>query len=585
MNPPDPPPTPLGLVHEGWHHLRAQRPLAAWASWQRALRLAPDDPAALRAVETLERAEEVPAAARAAYRFQTPADDAQRARWNARLRGRGLDDLDAASAAFEGLARDDPADAHAWLNLALCRAWLGRNAEAIDALDRVVTLLAPADNERAADAWTLAEVLRLGGGAEALADDFRYVWTAGAPAGGFDDRLFERWPHLAPADVPSDPLTGSQPVDGATVYEWLDRAPLPPGAATARGDELPRVLAAVIRTPALLRLSSPDPSGFSRLDDPGLDDARRALGPARRERTPLPLAWADAALAAFRLPAGLEPRDRDDLTRSAVEHYYENLWVHRERVALGGRSPLETARSAARGDLEARARLSAVVRFREQLGTRPSHAPVYQGYPFDRLRRRLGLLPGASASGAVDPDDPSCMSEPELDALDPAALDDHRLVDAFLSASHLGDDARTSRTAAEVVRRGPSTLGRLDPVRVFGPLVRESLRRGETAQALEWIDRARSTAEGPPARTFAVWSAELHARSGSPSTALHIYQNLLERPDADAALALDAAETLLDNGHDREAAPLLLEARDRARDSGDDAVLRKAEDLLSRTVN
>ena len=53
---------------------------------------------------------------------------------------------------------------------------------------------------------------------------------------------------------------------------------------------------------------------------------------------------------------------------------------------------------ASRGDAVARAKLTAVVRLREQLGNRPSALLLYQGYPFDRLRRRLGLelvYPGA----------------------------------------------------------------------------------------------------------------------------------------------------------------------------------------------
>ena len=35
----------LALIHQGWDHLQRQRPLAAWASWHRALRIKPDDPA------------------------------------------------------------------------------------------------------------------------------------------------------------------------------------------------------------------------------------------------------------------------------------------------------------------------------------------------------------------------------------------------------------------------------------------------------------------------------------------------------------------------------------------------------------
>ena len=39
----------LALVHEGWNHLMSQRPLAAWGTWQRALRLDPDATAARQA--------------------------------------------------------------------------------------------------------------------------------------------------------------------------------------------------------------------------------------------------------------------------------------------------------------------------------------------------------------------------------------------------------------------------------------------------------------------------------------------------------------------------------------------------------
>ena len=56
--------TCTSLIHEGWDHLRSQRPLAAWASWQRALRIEPHSAAALRALSTLESAKDLPLAAR-----------------------------------------------------------------------------------------------------------------------------------------------------------------------------------------------------------------------------------------------------------------------------------------------------------------------------------------------------------------------------------------------------------------------------------------------------------------------------------------------------------------------------------------
>jgi tetratricopeptide (TPR) repeat protein len=242
-------------------------------------------------------------------------------------------------------------------------------------------------------------------------------------------------------------------------------------------------------------------------------------------------------------------------------------------------TPLEAARRAARGDVVARARLSAVVRYREQLGARPTHAAIYQGYPFDRLRRRLGLL-SHEASDALDADDVSCMGERELDGLDPSALDDHRLADAFTSALALRDDARTARFAAALARRPAPARARLDPEALFAPLVRESLRLGDPEEALDWLKSALADADGPRARAFTVWSAEIHARSGHPEAALRAYQELLERADGDAALALDGAETLLDNGYPDHALPLLLDARTRARRTGDRRTLRRAEALL-----
>src|SRR5947209_7984494 len=132
----------LALVQEGWSHLQLQRPQAAWAAWQRALRVAPGSPAALEALKTLESAAELPLAARAVYRFMTARDPDRRARWDERFRGRDLEQLDDAEAAFADLADDDPSDAAAAYNEGLCLAWMGANVEAIGALDRAVRLLA-----------------------------------------------------------------------------------------------------------------------------------------------------------------------------------------------------------------------------------------------------------------------------------------------------------------------------------------------------------------------------------------------------------------------------------------------------------
>ena len=193
------------LVHEGWDHLRARRPLAARASWQRALRLGDDTSAAAQAIATLESAADLPAAARTVYRLRPPADAARREAWDDRLRGLagggagsggGLGDADLAAMAdaFGRLASAGPPDPAAWYNRALCLAWLGSNREAVTCLARAVELEADPALDRAVEAWTLAELLRQG---EARGAGRR-------PAVRLHDRLGPSRYRLAARRVPRD---------------------------------------------------------------------------------------------------------------------------------------------------------------------------------------------------------------------------------------------------------------------------------------------------------------------------------------------------------------------------------------------
>jgi tetratricopeptide (TPR) repeat protein len=572
----------LELVHEGWSHLQLQRPLAAWASWHRALRRAPAFPAATQALATLESALELPAAARAVYRFMPPADAAARTRWKQRVpdvgnsNGNGDGNLDDAAAAFASLAAADAGDAAAAFNEGLCFAWLGRNTEAIAALDRAVRVLAATDFDRATMAWMLAEVLRQGGGAEALADDLSY-------AGIIDDpptdaiRLLGQSATLVPVAIPRDPASGEQLRADTQVFEWLDR-PLPAGdAEPPRRALVPRLLATLVLTPRALRVSSPDPHALEAIDEP----LGRLLGAAfrsiRRTAVPLPLPLLDAAVWTFRLPPRLERPLRDELTREAVESYFEDRWIHVNRKGLDGLSPLEAAHRIGE-DVVLRARLTAVVRFREQLGARPRTAELYQGYPFDRLRRRLGLP--LNDPEAVDVRDVSCASAAELDRLDPATLDDVRLADAFESAAGLHDDYRTARFAAVLARLKQPPLCRLELPAVFAPLVRQAMAAGQPAVALEWLDRARALEPEQRGSTFEVWRAEVYSRSSDPDAALRTYQAILEGSPRGAAVAMDAALTLLDNGYEEHARVLLRHARRRALEAGDAESVARVASLL-----
>ena len=189
------------LIHEGWNHLTSQRPLAAWGSWQRVLRADPDSRAAQQALATLESAADLPLAARASYRFRQPVEPARRSAWDARMRDQADHELDSTADVFGRLAAEDPTDSAAWYNRALCLAWMGKNVEAIGCLDRVVGLEAERGFDLAVDAWTLAEVLRQGGGAEALADDLRFACTI-AWNPGDTPWLLDEFPEIQRIAVP-----------------------------------------------------------------------------------------------------------------------------------------------------------------------------------------------------------------------------------------------------------------------------------------------------------------------------------------------------------------------------------------------
>jgi tetratricopeptide (TPR) repeat protein len=576
----------IELVHEGWDHLRSWRPLAAWGSWQRALRRDPGSTAAGQALATLESAADLPMAARVVYRFRRPADPARCAVWDDRLGSSGdagEQELEAMADAFGRLAAEGPPDPAAWYNRALCLAWLGANREAVGCLDRVAGLEAEPAFDRAVEAWTLAEVLRQGGGAESLSDELRFTCTV-AWEPGDTAWLLEMFPEIQRVPTPHVPGALHDPAPDNAVFEWLDRCVtgLVEEDRPARAGDLPTVLASVYLNPPerSLRLSSPRVETLGRVEEillPRLEDGRRSI---RREASPLSLPFLDADVWTVRIPPGVEPVRADQLLREWIEHYYEDEWVHRARQGLDGLSPLMAAQKARRGDPVLRAKLTAVVRFREQLGSRPSALRLYQGYPFDRLRRRLELELANPAS--VDSEDLTCAGPDELDRLDSAALDDHRLAEAVASAAGLRDDARTGRLAAELIRRRPRECVSIDLAAAVAPLVRQAMSASDFDAALRWIEQARPMGDAKTAATLDVWRAEVLARAGRPDAALRAYRDLIRPDGAGALLALDGAETLIDNSHLDQARPLLDTARDLARSTGRRWIERRAEELLDR---
>ncbi len=521
------PDTALALVHEGWDQLRLQRPLAAWGSWQRAVQADPAHPAAREALSLLEATPELPEAARAPYRFRQPETDARRSLWDAELQGRDLEDLAEAASAFARLGEADPVDGAAPFNQGLCLAWSGRNPEAIAALDTAIARDAVRAEtfEVAVKAAALAEVLRHGAGAEAFADDLTHTlilaWPdeLGDPAVAIPARCGGVF---RPLPAPAAPTPGAAP---RLVFEWLDR-PLPEPADDLPLSAVPWVRAGVVVQGPTVRLASPRLGSLWAAERDlhlMLGDAFRALD---RRTSPLPLALLDSAAWQFRLPPGLAPETRHRLLREAIEHWHENELLVIPRQSLVGRTPADGRRfprfrsalpgepigsdpspqtSAALGqpvtwspdqaawastrwdDPVARAKLLGLLRLREQLSLRPQAVALYAGYPFDRLRLRLGLEVRDPA--IVDEADPATMSVATLAGLDLATLDRAMLPEVYRSAAWACDAETLGAMTLALVARDPAQAARLDVPTLFDAAVDTTLAELGPAEALTLVDR------------------------------------------------------------------------------------------------
>jgi tetratricopeptide (TPR) repeat protein len=567
------------LIREGWEHLHQQSPLAAWGSWRKAIGLDPDSKAAQQALATLESAGELPAAARSRYRFLIPGTDTRRERWDARIRNSEPGELTAAAEVFADAAEDDPGDAEAWYNRGLCLSWTGRNRDAVASLDRFVTLRADSDFETAVSAWTLAEILRQGRGAESIADELRFaVTTSWSPE---DSVLLARQvPGLRRLPTPIVPTANSVELPTLNVFEWLERPIFDASSLdSADAEREITVLATLYENARSLRLSSPRAEtleiALERLAQI-VDLGDRELV---REAAPLPLPFLDADVWTFRLPDGLDPAISDRLTRAHVESYYENQWIHVKRHGLGGRSPLEASTLATGGDRIALAKLTAVIRLREQLGTRSSVGSLYQGYPFDRLRTRLGLEPADGNS--VDPDDLASASARTLDRLDPAPLADARLVSAFESADGLRDDRLAEKFATALIGRTTAARRGIDLLKLVGCLVRRRMSQAQANQAIGLIEQLEPEGTDAERLQLTTWRAEILAREGRADDAASLYRRLLEIHPNPAVLALDAAETLLDNGEFADVPAFLERAVRSAREQELQGIERRAKTLLN----
>jgi tetratricopeptide (TPR) repeat protein len=513
--------------------LKLNHPVAAHAALKLSMRLSPSEEMRKGMESLFGDSSRLPLAARRDYTFASPPATAptdRRAAWDRGLSRAATGKLGDAARAFEELTAADTADAAAWYNLGVVRAWMGDNAHGLEALDRYVNL--EADEARTTAAWALAEVLRFGQGMEDQAD---YVEHAVV----FQIRDPQRFIDLLQTLQQEGRLTGVQvrQEEGLISGIVLDRT----GLLTAgRATKQPASLGAYLLVVAnMLRLWNTISDALDRVRKeiqeragPSLSDARMQRGPAN---------FGDVMAEALIFPVGATSQEEGDkLIRDHVQRYFEETWIHRPLRSLSGVPPIDAA-----GHGVLRKKVLGVIEF-----LRECTAGVAQPYDFDRLRRKLGLLPegGAAAPQAGTALDIEALGAAELAALQPETLTDEQADQAFRAAKRLDAGDLAARFAQALVSRPPQAQ-QPDRYPWYTYLIGEALGRGDSDAALNLVDEALKADcehnEGRRRNDYELRRGQVLSKRGDPEAAREVFERLIERVPSELRFRSTAAETML----------------------------------------
>jgi tetratricopeptide (TPR) repeat protein len=476
----------------------------------------------------------LPAAARAKYVYKPLAAGAsadRRAAWDKALSSAGTGKLADAVRAYEQLTQDDPNDTAAWYNLAISQAWLGNNPAAVEALDRYVAL--EPDEQEAAKAWTLAEVLLCGQGMEDQADFVEYSVTVPLR----DPQQFVNYlQELQQQGLVTGTRVSQE--EGILMGVMLE-APPPALTPELAAKQNPRIGAYIVFMGGVVRLWHTNKESLGRT----FGALRQKLGPLFAQE-PLeargPVKFTDVLSGAIIAVRGATSQEEATARmREHFEKYFEEEWIHHPRKSLRATPPVDAV-----GHPVLRKKLRGIVQFLQECG---AGAPFL--YDFDRLRRKLNLIESkAEATSAGAGPDIGGMAASELAALAVDTLNDAQMEEAFLAAVKLDARDLAGRFAQTLVER-PARADKPDRWVWHNHLIQLAMNQGNLDAALDRVNAGEKDDcehnEGRRRNDFELRRAQVHAKRGEPDQAQDAFDRLIARVPGEMKFRTTAAETML----------------------------------------
>jgi thioredoxin-like negative regulator of GroEL len=518
-----------------------QRPVAARAALERAVKASPGELELKQALDAFFGPESrLPEPARKPYAFR-PAPEARKGEWESAL-GSGASGKVGAAKAFEALAKADPSDSAARFNLALCRAWNGQNAKAVE--DLYLSMDAEEDEARLAEAGALAEVLRCGVGMEEEADYVDYVVVFRVHNPQELVNFLQSW-------EAADRLIALQPDQRSGALSALileESATIGLGGSSAA-----RLAAHMFVVQDMFRLSNTNQAAVEKVAAEISIKLPGVLQEVGRQKSVAN--WGDLVNEALMFPAGqVEAPEMERKIKAQAEHYLENQWLHRPLKSLANLAPIDAVASN-----KIKKRLFGVVRFLEACydAAKPriqngDEVITFSFYDFDRLRRKLGLAVVGGMTQAIESAklDFGAMAVSELGQLDAASLDESQLGEAYRAALKLDARELAGGFATQAVTRFPAG----DNLPYYQHLI--GLAQGPDAQ-LELLARAEAAdAEhrgGADRNSLALRRAQIQAKGGRAAEAAKTFDALIQRNPSETKYLVTAAEAMLSAGRGAEA--------------------------------